>query len=270
MKCKICGKENSAEAVKCKQCNALLRRPETPAQAVAPETPAARAKTPLLVGAGAGLLVIAAVVYVGFLRGPSADPQPAVAAAPKPVALEQQIADEVRKLEKAQQQDLAELSLDGLYGTPSFATREAIMQYSFAVKEMEERRASHGQQWQAWRPEVLKRIQDSGQTADEKAALVKKVESALAASEAQSAKARAASKQWAHVTLDLYDYAASNAEHLDARGAEMSFRDAEVAEGFRGRLARAQRLQQEAEKLALQAAQTRRARLKEAGIVVPD
>jgi hypothetical protein len=270
MKCRICGKDNTADAVKCKQCNALLRRAEASAAAVAPAAPTGRGKAPLLMAAVAGVVVIAAMLYFGFLRGPSGEPPQAVAAAPKPVALEQQIGDEVRKLEKAQQQELAELSLEGLYGTPSFATREAIMQYSFAVKELEERRVSHERQWQAWRPEVLKRIQDSGKSAEEKAALVKKVESALSASEAQGAKARAASKQWAHVTLDLYDYAASNAEHLDARGAEMSFRDAEVAEGFRGRLARAQRLQQEAEKLASQAEQTRRSRLKEAGITVPD
>jgi hypothetical protein len=71
------------------------------------------------------------------------------------------------------------------------------------------------------------------------------------------------------VTLDLYDYAQDNAEHIDARGEEVRFGHAEVAAGFRARLARAQRLQQESDKLLQQATEIRHTKLKEAGIVPP-
>lgn len=270
MKCRICGHENAAEAVKCKQCNALLKRPEAaPKSAAAEAAPANR--MPLLLGAaGLAVILLGAVAYFVLQRDAGEPASQAAAAAPSTVSLEEQIGADVRRMEQAQQAELAEVVLDGLYAPASFATREAMMQYSFAVKELEDRRAGHDRQWQSWRTEVLQRIQQSSKTADEKAALVKKVEVALSASEAQRAKARAATKQWAHITLDLYDYAGSNAEHIDARGEEVRFTHPEVATGFRGRLSRAQRLQQEADKLSVQAAQVRHSKLKEAGIAVAE
>jgi len=268
MKCRICGKENAAEAVKCKQCNALLRKAEAPKSAPEEEAPLRNVPVLIAVG-GVGLIVILAVVYFALLRRPIEQTLEPAAAPQKTVALEQEIAEEMARMEKTEQQDASELSLEGIYGPASFATREAIMRYSFAVKELEERRAGHDHGWQAWHVEVMKRVQNSDRTPEEKAALTKKLDVALSASAAQRAKARAASKQWAHVTLDLYDYAQDNAEHIDARGEEVRFGHSEVAAGFRARLARAQRLQQESDKLLLQATEIRHTKLKEAGIVPP-
>jgi hypothetical protein len=271
-KCGICGKENPEEAVKCKQCNALLRRPaEAPVPAAAPEVPGSGRKLALLAGGGIGVAaVLAAIVYFAFLRGPAEAPAQPAAAPRAPATIEQQIADDIRRMEQAQEQERAELALDGLYAPASFATREAIMQHSFAVREVEERDASHERQWQTWRAEVLRRIEQSGKSPQERVALAKKVEMALAASEAARVRARAISKEWARVTVSLYDYAGTNAEHIDARGGELHFRNPEVEAGFRSRMRTAQRLQEEIGKVRLQAAQARRSKLKEAGIEVPE
>jgi hypothetical protein len=263
MKCRVCGNENLEEAVKCKQCNALLRRPEAPVASAQPRLDG----NPriLLAGAGAALLVIAAAFYLAF-SGPKAGPSRVTAAVSKPVSVEEQIGAEQRELEKAQEQAMAELSLDGLYAPATFATREAIMQWSFAMKEAEEREAGHDDQWKAWRADVVKRIHGSSLEEERKTALAKKVEAALTKSEQARSRARAVGRQWAHATLDVYDYASSNGEHIDASGAEVRVRHPEVEAGFRSRLAKAQRLQREASKMRLQAVETRRSLLREAGI----
>lgn len=267
MNCHVCGVMNADVAEKCRKCNALLRRPEPPQPSLWQQI---RAKLPppmVLAGIGVGVLVLAMVVSLALNRSSAQPESVAAAAAPaRALTFEQQIAADIRALEQRQAQEIADAQLDALYSTASFATREAIQAWILAVQEMAKRSASHEREWSDLRQQLGQRIQGASKPPEQVAALGKQVDRALAESEALQKKVGAATKQWAHATLDLYDYAQSNAEHIDARGPEIQVRHYEVATGFNGRLSRARRLQQEMQKLSAKAIETRQARLREAGV----